>query len=342
MSGGNAHDRKKFEDAVEREVQRRLKSPTQSVHSEPTEEEPKTRRSSPKKPSAHSLLVWLRGAGIASFIFGLGTMIFAGWYWVGVVLIYVAFLLVATDLWFETSLSKSARVIGIILIALVIAGFSVGFVFVDAPLPVTAYVTDGEYPEGTDISGIPWKPQFTELRVQFDNNTDRTYEDLNIVIRPNDAVAAITQSTNVPSVSFEDKNDMSERIVDVDLGTGMKRTIPLDLLATDAGYRMRCPRLAGQTVVRVVMALADVRWNPNPPSSVRLPSEIMREPEYIQKFKNIDFSTYWLGHRYGNVYTPRPTSSSWVMVDGQYTVLQRRRTISQKIEVGGQINARHL
>jgi hypothetical protein len=80
--------------------------------------------------------------------------------------------------------------------------------------------------------------------------------------------------------------------VAVDLGTGMKRTISLDLLATDAGYRMRCPRLAGQTVVRVVMALADVRWNPNPPSPPRLPSEIMREPDFVQKFKNIDFSTY--------------------------------------------------
>jgi hypothetical protein len=176
---------------------------------------------------SHSLLVGLRGTGIASFVFCLGTLFVAGWYWVGVVLIYRTFLLMATELRYEASLANHWRIIGTIVIALGIAAF------VDAPLRVTAYVTDGEYPEGRDISGIPWKPHFTVLRIQFENNTDRVQEDPNIVIRPNDAVAAVGQSANVRSVSFEDKNDMSERIVAIDLGTGMKPTIPLDLLATE-------------------------------------------------------------------------------------------------------------
>jgi hypothetical protein len=73
MSGGNAHDRKKFEDAVEREVQRRLKTTSQSADtdlSREKDEELKPRRNqrpSPKKRNARSMLVWLRGAAIASF-----------------------------------------------------------------------------------------------------------------------------------------------------------------------------------------------------------------------------------------------------------------------------------
>jgi hypothetical protein len=129
-------------------------------------------------------------------------------------------------------------------------------VFVDAPLSATGYMTDGEYPAGKDISGIPWKTEFTELQVQFTNDPDRVYEDLNIVIRPTEAIAAIKQITDVPGVSFAGKNDSAIHVVDVNFQSGASNAIPLVLLATDAGYRMRCPRLPGHSTLRAVIALA--------------------------------------------------------------------------------------
>jgi hypothetical protein len=39
----------------------------------------------------------------------------------------------------------------------------------------------------------------------------------------------------------------------------------------------------------------------------------------------------------GNVYTPRPTSSDWLMSEGTYIVAQRTRTIAKKIPIGGNL-----
>ena len=344
MSGGNSHDRKKFEDAVQREVQRRLSTASESAQSETSSQETKplrNQKSHKAKADTRAILTYFRAAGIGSFFFGLGTLFVAGWYWVGVGLIYATFLLIAADLWFEPTLNLLWRVLGILVVCLGIIAFSFVFVFVSAELPVAAYMTDGEYADGTDISGIAWKTQFTEVDVQFTNDTDRVYEDLNIVVRPTEAIAAIAQSTNVPGVSFEDKNNLTERMVDIDLQTGAKRAISLDLLATDAGYRMRCPRLPSHTVLRIVLALADIKWDPDPPSG-RPIQEVIREPNYVQRMKADDFSTYWLGHKYGTVYASRPTSSEWLKVDGEYTVLQRRRALSTKIDIGGKINTQHF
>ena len=32
----------------------------------------------------------------------------------------------------------------------------------------------------------------------------------------------------------------------------------------------------------------------------------------------------------------------WLKIDGEYTVLQRRRAISEKIDIGGKVNTRNL
>jgi hypothetical protein len=120
----------------------------------------------------------------------------------------------------------------------------------------------------------------------------------------------------------------------MDLGTMKASAIPLILLATDAGYRMRCPHLPAHTDIQITLALADIRWDPSEPSNVPIKQEIA-DKNYIFRTKFDDFSAYWLGHSDGSDYTPRPTSDEWIKLDGEYTATQRTRTVSQKIEVGG-------
>jgi hypothetical protein len=110
MSGGSAHDRKRLEDAVEREVQRRLDRTAPSFSQQDSRPQKPTPSKSTKSVASpglgfQSLLVWVRAAGVASVLFGVGSVMLAGWFWVGVGLIYAGLLLMAVDLWLEPSLS---------------------------------------------------------------------------------------------------------------------------------------------------------------------------------------------------------------------------------------------
>jgi hypothetical protein len=115
--------------------------------------------------------------------------------------------------------------------------------------------------------------------------------------------------------------------------TGKALAIPLVLLATDAGYVMHCSRLPARTSLQILIALADIKWNPPPEPSDRPIQDQVNDKDYVMRVKLDDFSTYWLGHADGNVYAPRP-KPQWVKVDGEYTAVFRTRGISQKIELG--------
>lgn len=265
-----------------------------------------------------------------------------GWFWPAVAIIYIGFVLIAVDAWIEPDLKGLVgwRIAIIATIVLCSAAFSWEIVFVRAPLDLSAMMVNAEYPSGTTIAGIDWKPQFTEVQVWVSNPTDSGYEDINLVIRPSDAIAKIAQATNVPNVSFEDKDAQTLRMMDIDLGTGKSTAIPLVLLATDAGYRMRCPYLAPKTEIKIEIALADIKWNPSPELG-RLPKpQQMLDPNYILRTKSDDFSTYWFGHPYGDVYAPRPTSSDWIKIEGEYVATKRTRKISKKLEIGGNLSVR--
>jgi hypothetical protein len=90
----------------------------------------------------------------------------------------------------------------------------------------------------------------------------------------------------------------------------------------------------------VEIALADIKWNPSPPND-RPIEEKVRDINYIFRLKQDDFSTYWLGHAEANDYTPRPTSTDWARIEGEYKAAQRKRSISQKIQIAGNLTVKH-
>jgi hypothetical protein len=271
---------------------------------------------------------WARELGIvALFLGGIGVMPF--YFWVGVGLVYLGCALGLVDIIFDPQFRqrpKLAITVGSAILALAV-GFSLGFVFVNAPLGLSGIATNAEYPDNTVISGIVWRPEFTELDFIIENSTSRPYDDLDLLIRPNFPVAAIAQSSDLSGVRIEDHYTMLSRQILKD-ASGKGKANPLVLAATDSGYKVRCEHLPAKSTLRLVIAIAEIKWNPNPPA--QRPDFGLFDPDYILRYKFDDFSTYWYAHAGSNIYTPR-VSPDWVKVDGEYNVLYRTRTVSEKI-----------
>jgi hypothetical protein len=297
------------------------------------EQKPKPPRK--KKPKRHPMLAWIIKAGIASELFGWGGLLISGWFVISTVLIYLGFLLFGIDLWFEPELAPKLgwRIVGTAVIVASAIAFSIGVVFVKAPLLASAEMTDGTYPAGTKIAEILWRPEYTEVDVYIRNPSDRPYDDLDVVMRTNSPIAAIAQKGNAcPGASFEDRNDYSNHLLDVNGKTGERTALPVVVLATDAGYRMRCAHLPANTTITVVIAMADLKWGGCATSGN--PEKTLLDGCPI-RIKFEDYSSYWIGLPGRDVFTPRPSSSDAVKVDKNYTVMYRRRSETQRIPIGG-------
>jgi hypothetical protein len=271
----------------------------------------------------YPIFKWFRAIGAGAQLFGWGSLMLAGYFWAGIALIFLGFISIAIDLWLEPGLRgrNRVRIIGSVVLFALLIGFSFGFVFVRAPLPVLAILTDGEYPDGAVIAGIHWRPEFTELEVAIYNPTDRPYENLNIVIRPDDPVTAISQETNWPDVVFEDRDLMGAHLTEINNTTRASTVLPSVLVATDAGYRVRCSRLPNKATLKLVMALCD-------PDTHRIKDGIGE----LLKMRMSDFSSYWFGPRdTTSFYTrPKPSGGATINIDGEYTVMYHVRKISNR------------
>ncbi|MGE0469456.1 MAG: hypothetical protein AB7L09_10480 [Nitrospira sp.] len=275
----------------------------------------------PRASSMGQFLVFSRKIGFASIVLGGAGMITGPeYFWFAVALVNVGLLLVFVDVVAEKWKSTALRWALIVMVLTSVVGFNWFWVFVDLPMPVSVMVVNGEYSEGTSIAGIPWQPKFTELQVEVVNSSKRNYEDLNIVFKPNLPVAAISQLTTYQGVVFEDRYGVTMRAVEVH-GAEQKASSQV-LVATDAGYRMRCDKLPAGGGIRVVMAIADVKYDPAPAS----PGEPLFKKEGLIRIKMKDGSTYWYGQKGIDHYTPRirPTG---LEVTGDYVAGQRRREV---------------
>jgi hypothetical protein len=288
--------------------------------------------SHPTRPRQHPFVTWIRSVGAAGIFLGFSSIIFLGWFWAGVVLVYAALLVILVDLWFQEKLPRKWKIVGSAIVLAGAAAFSWKIVLVQAPLEVAALVTKAEYPPGATIYGVPWKKEFTDLEMRVINPSDHDYDDINLLIRPTEPIASIQQVvTNVSGVYFTDQHNLGE-VKAADLKPfGRALAVPLTLLATDAGYVMHCPRLPGRTSIQILIALADIKWDPPPDTT---PEDWTTDKDYVLRVKMDDFSTYWYGHADGNVYVGHP-NPQWIKVEGEYTGGFRTRDISQKLDLAG-------
>jgi len=286
---------------------------------------------SPLKP--HPFIKWMRTAVIAGLLLGLSGLFLIEWFWVAVALIYVSFLVLVIDVWFEPELTRRWK-IGVTVVAILLsAAFSWKIVFVPAPLPMQALITDGEYAAGTNIHGIVWKKGFTELRLIIINPSDHDYDNLSLSVQPIEPIAALAQDTNIPGVSFTDNKRVMVSPVNVNRITGQQTAIPVVILATDAGYTVNCPRLSRGTSIEIVMALAEMKNTPEQPSQ----KPPLENKDFMLRIRFDDSTSYWFGYPDGDNYLPQRPSTETVKVEGKYNAALRTRSITEKVKVSGHI-----
>lgn len=197
-------------------------------------------------------------------------------------------------------------------------------------LQIGVVVNNAEYPSGLIVSGIEFKTNFTEATIRITNSSQENYEDISLLFQFDEAIAAIAQGSNVPNISFYEKNGLDTRFMLAN-PAGKTVVVPeIELLATNAGYIMRCPHLPSETTIRVVVALTDISGPPHADYS-KLPFEEQVKMKEIVSTVTADGFTYWMGHRDGNVYGPR-RSPLWLKIEGKYTVSQMTYPVSKKID----------
>ena len=114
----------------------------------------------------------------------------------------------------------------------------------------------GVYQEGTDIAGIKWEDQFTDVRLFIDNKLTVPVEQIDLLITVDTELAAMAQSdTYVPGVTL--KPSMSGGFIRLN-GTQNGRPVAVSPeykgpVMTNT-YELTCPRLAAKGRMDLVIA----------------------------------------------------------------------------------------
>jgi hypothetical protein len=261
-----------------------------------------------------------RTTGGISLAVGLASYLMQGpeYFWVATGLIYFGLVVFALDVFLEPWPRAWFRWVAFPVILLVGVAFSWFWVFASAPLNVAAFYNDAVYPPGTMNAGIGWRPDFGELRVHIANPSDRNYFDLDLLVQPDVPIAAVAQLTSVTEVSFQDRLGLNVTAMIVDISKRRKDGLPVSLVATDAGYRVRAGKLSRKTELKIVMATTGLRAQP-----------AIEERDKLFEITYPGFR-YWFGFPSGNIYVPS-RAPKVIRVAGEYVATQRRRDFAAEI-----------
>lgn len=282
---------------------------------------PRSRPELPPNPWDH-FLSYSNKAGFASLFLGGASMITAPeYYWLAVGLINIGFIFFVIGAYREQWERVWVRwlLIGLILVVMVV--FHWLWVFIDLPLEVASVTIDAEHPQGSSIAGIQWRPEFTELQVFIGNPSTSNYYDIDVIVRPDLPVAKIAQRTDIPGISLEDRHGSTTTLVRVE--GAQKTTVPLVLLATDSGYRVRCEKLSARTTMQLVLAVVQMKVADKPPSEIFTNRSLL-----IQPYE--DGTRYWYGLASAEPYLDRKIPKK-IKLYGKFTAGQRRRSLAIEI-----------
>jgi hypothetical protein len=201
-------------------------------------------------------VTYLRSIGGVAFLFGVGGIILSTYYWFAVATVYIGLVIIFIDLWIERNLPVPWKVgFSITLWALGICG-SILYIFPSAPLEIQMIRHRGDFPEGETIGGISWTHNYSELRVSFLNQSEQSYDDVNMLIRTDLPVAKTGFITNPSNCALNLQSNVPElRIKTYDKKTGDRAEYPLFDLSNKAPYQLHCDKLLPHLPVQIVFAL---------------------------------------------------------------------------------------
>jgi hypothetical protein len=268
----------------------------------------------------HPAVKYLRRISVWSLFLGVARLIpNPSFYWWQTGFIYAAGLSFLVDLWFE-QWKKKYKVLAVAMVLALGLLFTLGTVWVSAPLESVAFASLATYPKGATKAGIQWETAFTELTVTISNGSkDRDYDSVDVLLKPDQPVVHIAQLSNVPGVYFKhaESSHFSAELVE----QSKRQADQANLLASTSGYRVICPRLPAGISLEIVMARA--RPSGKKGFAVTLSNGDtfwMRDDLSDSTFPSIDY------------FSDRVVAKNVVIV-GQYTdaVAQRRRSVSEHL-----------
>ena len=191
------------------------------------------------------------------------------------------------------------------------------------PLKFNATSSAAVQPVGAKIGGLDWKPYYTEVRLFIGNNASIDYKDIDLVIKPDKAVTASGQVTNIGGVSIEFHDFPIARPEWITTDTRERAAIPVIALASTRGYRIRCDVLPRHSIIELVFAAVSVN---DKPTTVEL--------DKLFKIKYKDGTSVWFAHSSHSeqVFGPRPEVAS-IAVEGQYIAGGQKVTIRETLSV---------
>jgi hypothetical protein len=236
-------------------------------------------QSSQKEELVRPLLKYLRNAGIAAFLLGLSAMIIGVYFWTAFVTLIIVIILILIDYECEPWVRQGrwAGAVGVVIAVAMMYGLLRYVAFADAPLEMSALFVGGYYEPGTDVGGIKWQDNYSDVRVDIVNRTDLDYEDLDISIVPSDediGVAELGQTTRVPSVYFIPHNFSGSVKLTKNQDGGFSQTYSSRVAPSNLGQRVHCERFTQHNLIEVVVALAKLNGNGKPrPNGIRIKAQ---------------------------------------------------------------------
>ena len=301
------------------------------------------------------MLNYVRSAGVVSLLLTVAAMIgLPDYFWMFVCLVYAAILIWWLDLIFEKRVQTQGRVARVV-VTVCAAGlalwFTFGFVRIGVPLGLSARNISSSHQPGISIAGIVWSPKFSDFRVLLSNDTDDDFSELDLVVKPNEPVVAVginheLADATLATVSFSAVTTISYLEM-ARISAGSSFDVPLVLLATDSGYRVRCADFPRQSSIEIVMAIATINMNKGK-STDALPSVETSGPilwkGYVMQTHMSDGTNRWFRQQNDPItddfwgIPPKPTI---VNVDGSYIAAHRRIRVSDQRAVVPDIIIRH-
>lgn len=285
---------------------------------------------SPKKPKYKppAWIVYSRTIGLASLLVG-GVAVTPAYFWWGVGCIYAGITLLAIDAYYEPWIRKWKILFKAILGAIGIAiytVFTLTVVWVNAPLNVSPLIQSSEYRTGSVISGIPWSSRFSQLHMILENPTSMDYEDVDVLLRPDEAIAGIGQNGNIPNVSFIMNTSLTMQAEIRDFSSGARQGVQLTTLAFDGGYRVRCDKLPRNSQLDIVIAIGRPSGQKGFAINFSDGSHYWARSDISDEAKSLD-----------DYFEPQRSPKS-VRIDGKYNAAQRRRTVNLGLHISELFN----
>jgi hypothetical protein len=253
MSGGNAHERKKFKKAVARAAVGGNSTSVGGAQLEGIPANPATLQSPEHEKSAIRFAYHLRAIGFVSFVFAIGAILMEHFFWWFVGFTIAALVISIIDSIVEVPLGK-LRYLLVIFFAICLTFFIVKVVIGSVYVETTALWTEGNYTPGEDVHGLIWQDGWSDLRISIFNHSKVDVKDLDVEFVIDESVAGIKpigdlkcsviQSGPTLEVTTQSQNGTQE--------------FPHNL-GINAPYRLLCDKLPGNTGIQITVALANTK-----------------------------------------------------------------------------------